>query len=264
MSDQTYDRAPGHVRSYLADTILRCEVGSTVHGTGLPGKEDHDEMGVYILSPDEVLGTSDHDDKVWRTAPEGQRSTPTDIDLALYSARKYVRLAAAGNPSVLLPLFTPPEKVFQITDAGAMLRAHAHLFWTKQAGARFLGYMDSQVKRMEDFRAGLRSPRSNRPELVAEHGYDTKFAMHALRLGYQGVEFLTTGWITLPVPDDVGDILRAVRRGEHDYEDFIERARVVRGQLVAAIEESAALDRPDTYAIGGLLRDMHFIQWGMH
>lgn len=41
---------------------------------------------------------------------------------------------------------------------------------------------------------------TNRPELVAEHGYDTKFAMHALRLGAQGVELLTTGRITLPVP----------------------------------------------------------------
>ena len=42
---------------------------------------------------------------------------------------------------------------------------------------------------------------TNRPELVAVHGYDTKYAMHALRLGLQGVELLTTGRITLPVPD---------------------------------------------------------------
>ena len=29
-----------------AATILLVEVGSTAHGTGLPGGEDHDEMGV--------------------------------------------------------------------------------------------------------------------------------------------------------------------------------------------------------------------------
>jgi uncharacterized protein len=34
---------------------------------------------------------------------------------------------------------------------------------------------------------------TNRPELVAVHGYDTKYAMHALRLGLQGIELLTTG-----------------------------------------------------------------------
>jgi hypothetical protein len=27
--------------------ILRCEVGSTLHGTGLPDHEDRDEMGIY-------------------------------------------------------------------------------------------------------------------------------------------------------------------------------------------------------------------------
>jgi hypothetical protein len=35
---------------------------------------------------------------------------------------------------------------------------------------------------------------------VAVHGYDTKYAMHVLRLGLQGVELLTTGRFTLPVP----------------------------------------------------------------
>src|SRR6266516_3151047 len=38
------------------DTILLVEVGSTAHGTGLPGGEDHDEMAVVIETPDQVLG----------------------------------------------------------------------------------------------------------------------------------------------------------------------------------------------------------------
>jgi hypothetical protein len=42
---------------------------------------------------------------------------------------------------------------------------------------------------------------TNRPELVAVHGYDTKYAMHALRLGLQGVELLSSGKITFPVPE---------------------------------------------------------------
>jgi hypothetical protein len=38
-------------------------------------------------------------------------------------------------------------------------------------------------------------------ELVAVHGYDAKYAMYAIRLGLQGIEFLTTGRITLQVSD---------------------------------------------------------------
>jgi hypothetical protein len=35
-------------------TILLVEVGSIAHSTGLPGGEDHDEMGVVVERPDEV------------------------------------------------------------------------------------------------------------------------------------------------------------------------------------------------------------------
>lgn len=41
--------------------------------------------------------------------------------------------------------------------------------------------------------------RVTRTDLIEAHGYDTKFAMHALRLGYQGVEYLRTGRLTLPM-----------------------------------------------------------------
>ena len=61
---------------------------------------------------------------------------------------------------------------------------------------------------------GQASAHANRPELVAVHGYDPKDAMHALRLGLQGIELLTTGRITLPVPEPGGGYLRSIRRGE--------------------------------------------------
>jgi hypothetical protein len=38
--------------------------------------------------------------------------------------------------------------------------------------------------------------------------------MHALRLGLQGLELLTTGRITLPVPEPYCAYLRSIRRGE--------------------------------------------------
>ena len=37
-------------------TILLVEVGSGAHGTGLPGGEDNDELGIVVESPEEVLG----------------------------------------------------------------------------------------------------------------------------------------------------------------------------------------------------------------
>jgi hypothetical protein len=57
---------------------------------------------------------------------------------------------------------------------------------------------------------------TNRPELVAVHGYDTKYA---LRLGLQGVELLSTGRITLPVPEPDRAYLRSIRRGERPLDE---------------------------------------------
>lgn len=259
--DPLPDRAPQHVLDYLEHTILRVEVGSTVYGTGRPGHEDHDQMGVFILPPWRVLGIGNDDDKVWRTAPEGQRSTPSDIDLSLYSARKYVRLAAKGNPSILVALFTPPDKTFTETAAGSLLRGSAGLFHTQEAGHRFRGYMDAQFRRMAGSRAGVRAPRSNRPELVAEFGYDTKFAMHAVRLGLQGLEFLETGSMQLPIPPGSGGVLRDIRAGRWTYEEVEEYGRVLLADLDTAIAASRLPVHADRDAVDRLLCSMHALQW---
>jgi predicted nucleotidyltransferase len=260
--DPLPERATDRVHGYLRHAILRVEVGSTVYGTGRPGHEDHDQMCVFVLPPDRVLGMADDDGKDWRTAAQGVRSTPDDIDLALYSVRKYVRLAAHGNPSILVALFTPPAKTFTETTAGAVLRAHHDLFHTREAGRRFLGYMNRQFQRMADSRAGIRAPRSNRPELVAEYGYDTKFAMHAVRLGFQGLEFLETGRMVLPIPGDVGDTLRAVRSGTYgDYDDIAALGDYLRTRLVHAIDTADVPDRADTAKVNDLLWRLHRIHW---
>jgi RNA repair pathway DNA polymerase beta family len=44
-----------------------------------------------------------------------------DLDVIIYSARKWARLALAGNPTVLLVLFVPDQEVVFRNDAGAEL-----------------------------------------------------------------------------------------------------------------------------------------------
>jgi hypothetical protein len=57
----------------------------------------------------------------------------------------------------------------------------------------------------------------------------SKYAMHALRLGVQGVELLSTGRITLPVPEPSHGYLRSIRRGE-----------VALAEAIAAIDQAKA------------------------
>ena len=192
----------------LRGLILRGTVGSTAHGLHLGGTDDRDEMGVAIEPPSRLIGLVPFEHHVYRTAEERAghdatadqrrgsrtpRSRPGDLDLVVYSLRKYIRLAANGNPTVQILLFVEP---LYSTRWGDRLRAEADLFASREAGARFLGYLQAQRERLLGQRGQMRVTRT---ELIERHGYDSKFAMHALRLGYQGVEYLSTGRLTLPM-----------------------------------------------------------------
>jgi hypothetical protein len=87
----------------------------------------------------------------------------------------------AENPTVPLVPFVPDSNVVFRDQAGAELTANAHRFVSRPAAGRYLGYLQAQKAAMTRHA----DAHTNRPELVADHGYDTKYAMHALRLAPQ-------------------------------------------------------------------------------
>lgn len=202
-------------------TILLVEVGSTAHGTGIPGGEDYDQLGVVVEMPDQVLGLDDRGFRtvMQRTQPDGVRSGPGDVDRTLYSLRRFVRLAASGNPSILMALWAPVDHA---TDEGMALQALGEAFIGRHVVPRYRGYMQSQARRLLGARAGGHGRRGGgaREELVAAHGYDTKYAMHCARLGFQCQELLTAGGLHLPVQGEPAEWLRAVRRGDIRFDEW--------------------------------------------
>ena len=202
-------------------TILLVEVGSTAHGTGLAGGEDQDELGVVVESPAVVLGLSEagFPTVMQRTQPEGSRSGPGDTDRTLYSLRRFLRLAASGNPSIMMSLWAP---VLHSTNEGRELRALGNAFVGRHIIPRYRGYMQSQAQRLLGVRGGSHGRRGGggREELVELYGYDTKYAMHCARLGYQGLELLATGRLTLPIEGEHARWLRAVRGGEVPFDEW--------------------------------------------
>jgi uncharacterized protein len=240
--------------------ILRAVVGSTVHGVAVnDGLEDRDEMGVCIEPPEYVIGLERFDHWVHRTKPEGVRSEAGDLDLVVYSLRKWMRLALRGNPTVLLLLFAPPEKIITTTPLGHRLRELAPAIAARSHGEAFRGYLQSQRLKIELDKGG----RPTRPELIERHGFDTKFAMHMLRLGYQGVEYLSTGRITLPMPEPTRSRLIDLRLGRMPLADALETARRLEMQLERlTIAESPLRPEPDRDAANQFLVDAYREWWG--
>ena len=135
----------------------------------------------------------------------------------------------------------PDAEVVHRDEAGVELVENAHRLVSQKAADLFLGYLTAQRAAM----TGETRAHTNRPQLVAVHGYDTKYAMHALRLGLQGVELLTTGRIMLPVPEPDRAYLRAVRRGEVPLDEVVAAVDDAERRLIVLRTSAAIPAEPD-------------------
>jgi predicted nucleotidyltransferase len=244
-----------------AGEILRTVVGSGLHGIAIPGTDDHDEMGVFV-EPDEcILGLAPPvPHYVFRTQPEGARSGPGDIDLVMYSLRKYLRLVTKGNPTALLPLYAQGADVLVLTPLGEELRAMAPAVLSRRAVRRFLGFMNSQRERLLG-----RGKAPNRPELVARYGYDVKYASHALRLAYQGREVLRDGHLTLPMPvAEREEVLRVKSGGVPELSDVLDRIAAVQAEIEERLDagRTPLPAEPDLDTVSAWATDAHRRHWG--
>lgn len=240
----------------LPNEILRVLVGSTAHGTGEDGQEDRDEMGICVPGPEYVIGFGDFEQYIFRTQPDHVRSGPDDIDLTVYSLQKWMKLAASGNPSVLMPLFVDDDLVLKSALPGKLLRLHSDKIISKRAGQCFLGYMQAQRERLLGARGGKHT---NRPELVKKYGFDTKYAMHMCRLGMQGVELLETGRFSVPMRELERNWLKTLRVGGIGKEAALIVAESYEHRIKELLDETDLPDEPDREWINDFLIEVH--QW---
>jgi predicted nucleotidyltransferase len=127
-------------------------------------------------------------------------------DFTVYGIVKYFALAIDCNPNVIDSLFTPVTCVLHSTKVGNLVRESRRLFLHRGAWPKFKGYAYSQLHKL-----AIKEPTGKRAEVVAEHGYDTKFAYHVVRLLGEVEQILVEGDIDLQRDNDR---LKAIRRGE--------------------------------------------------
>jgi uncharacterized protein len=240
------------------NTVLLGLVGSTVHGLTVDDADDRDEMGICIEPPEYVVGLRPFEQWVFRTQPEGARSGPGDVDRTVYSLRKWCRLALSGNPTVMLLLHVPEEQCSILEPVGRALRANKQWFASRRAGRAYLGYMDRQRSRMTGARGQMRV---NRPELIERYGFDTKYAGHVLRLGYQGIEFLQTGALTLPMREPERTRILDVRTGGVPFDEVLAEADELHGRLESLLETSPLPEHADRVAVEAFLVETYRGWW---
>lgn len=233
--------------------IFRTVAGSHLYGTNGPDS-DQDFLGIMVEPPAYVLGMKTFEN--WVSGSSDGKNGPEDTDETVYSLRKWARLATAGNPNLVLLLFTPESMATRWSDLWDNIVYSRDIFLSKQLANPFLGYMVSQRKALE----GERGAKVHRPDLVEQFGYDTKFAMHYLRLGMQGTDLLREGTTSLPMSDGDRDTLLKVRNGEIPLYHVLEMGAELEEELRHP-EQSDLADRPNEDYINNLLIETHLRFW---
>jgi hypothetical protein len=226
-------------------------------------------MGICVEPAHTVIGTEMFKHYSFRTAEQREPakgnfapcSGPDDLDLIVYGLRRYVALATHGNPTMLLPLFVPDDAVCFINDFGRELREKRQMFLSRKAGPRFKGYLHSQREGLMGLRSGG-TRNQGRADIRARYGFDTKFAMHMVRLGYQGVELMRTGRIELPMHGSQLAALRELRQGKRTKKWALSEAERLETQIDEATADSPLPDEPNWAAINQWLIDVHQRHWG--
>ena len=99
----------------------------------------------------------------------------------------------------------------------------------------------------------------HRAELEDRHGYDTKYAMHVIRLYGEAKELMEHGRITLPRPNR--DELIEIRRGKYSLAEIRELGAQLESEALAAQATSPLPDKVDRDAISRLLANTHLRFW---
>lgn len=245
-----------HGFPYSTGLIMAFIGGSTQHGAKLTETSDTDYYGIFIPPPEKLMGLDPYDSFVFpgdvshRT--RGIRN-PDELDISLHSLQKWAGMAAKGNPTVLSFFFATvvyPEANWR--PAWESIKAGKSLFLAKTHCIPFVKYAAEQMQRL----LGLRGQKNvNRDHLVDQFGYDTKYAMHIIRLLTEAKELMETGRISYP--NISVEVLKDIRRGKYKLTEIHEMGEQLRAEALAAQEKSSLPDKVDRAAISQLIAEVH-------
>ncbi len=229
--------------------------GSELHGAKVGQTDDTDLYGVYGEQPEQALGLDPSEHFIWSTAGDERRNGPDDVDVTLYSLRKWADMAAKGNATALHFLFAEPQEV--APETWRKIQAERELFLSRNSAKQFLGFADNQFKRLTGEKGS--GKKGQRPEYIGKFGYDTKAAMHGLRLLYECLELMSHKRITLPRPEK--DLLIEVRSGEWTLERVLAHAKTLAREVEETVASSPLPGSVDRAAISRLVAQVHLEFW---
>jgi predicted nucleotidyltransferase len=241
--------------------ILLGKRGSESHGTYIAPTDpdafdDRDLMGICILPLEYHFGL-----KNW----EGVDAIKGPWDTVLYSAKKFVGLLTKQNPNVLCMLYLREQDYLHLAPAGQVLVDNRELFRARRpAYDSFGGYAKDQLNKMTAHQPYQGYMGAKRKALVDKYGYDCKNAAHLVRLLHTGIEYLSTGKLTVWRPGKERTKLMDIKQGKWELADVKLHATGLFDELKYAYEHSVLPEKVDYDAASQLLTDITFAHLGLN
>jgi predicted nucleotidyltransferase len=139
------------------------------------------------------------------------------------------------------PTHQPARKEFGLSEAGSGIVAAVKGVDLVEVSPEALMVIEKEkrykaaVRRWKDYERWKKERNPARAKLEAAHGYDTKHALHLVRLLRMGYEILTTGKVNVRRPD--AEELLAIRNGRYSLDELLEIVDVLKGKLDKVYEE---------------------------
>jgi len=246
-----------------SQTIIHLFIGgSQLHGAKIAGYDDLDIYGVYVEPPMIALGLAPMPHYVWSSGAPDTHNTADDVDLTMYSLRRWAELAMKGNPSILHFLFAESENTGPHTSIWRQhILPHRQLFLSLNSAAHYLGFAENQRLRMTGERGQGRH--GQRLDLVEKFGYDVKFAMHYLRLLYECRELLRDRHLTLPRPEPERSHLIAVRSGVFSLDEVLNYGLALKEECSMLLARSSLPETPNADELSRIISKAHLEHWNL-
>ena len=183
--------------------ILKFLAGSHSHGTATIDS-DVDYRGIVIPPKSFFFGL----DKF-------EQYETKEPDAVYYNIQKFVRLAIAGNPTILEYLYAD-EYLIKTSYAERLINIR-HSFLGKHCAKPFFGYAQQQLHRLSTMPAP-NGRTERRMALIEKFGYDTKYASHLVRILKMGIELLKEEVVKVKRPD--ATFLLDIKNGKYKLEEI--------------------------------------------
>lgn len=219
--------------------------GSQLHGAKVEGYDDLDIYGCYIEPPERILGVMPLEHFVWSSGSAREKNTANDVDVTMYSLHRWGELMLKGNPAIVHYLYAAGEQLGSGTW-NTHIHRHRESLLSQKTAKQYLGFADSQRMRLTG-ESGM-GRHGQRPDLIEKYGFDTKFAMHYIRLLYECRELLKDRYLTLPRPQPERQHLIDIRSGKYPIEQVFATGRELAAECESLLRASTlpeAVDRQD-------------------